>query len=43
MDGGGQAVIKNASIRKKNDEVQEEFAKMQEVNDLKSKFKKQPD
>jgi hypothetical protein len=28
MDGGGQAVIKNASIRKKNDEVQEEFAKI---------------
>ena len=28
MDGGGQAVIKNASIRTKNDEVQEEFAKI---------------
>jgi len=28
MDGGGQAVIKNASIRAKNDEVQEEFAKI---------------
>ena len=28
MDGGGQAVIRNDTIRKKNDEVQEEFAKI---------------
>lgn len=28
MDGGGQAVIRNDEIRKKNDQVQEEFAKI---------------